>query len=531
VVQGPAGSGSGELQRQMGAVSLREAIAAALGRFLDALCDPQRRERTVILTLALYCVAWTVYALVAKASQDIHFDMGEMVAWSREIALGTPKHPPLPAWIAAAWFWVFPLDDWAYDLLAMATATVALWVAWRLSGYYLDDRKRVAGLAMLTLVPFFNFHALKYNANTAMMPWWALTTLFFLRSFETRGVGFAALAGVAAAGAMMSKYWSIVLLAALAIAALCDPRRRLYFRSAAPYVTAAVGAAALAPHVAWLVLHKFASFGYALDSHPATLGEALLSGVGYAAGSLAYAIVPILVFAAVVPSRAAVADSLWPADPHRRIVVMAFVVPLLLPALLAVASSEKVVSLWSIAGTSLLPVVLLSSALVPISRAAALRILGLAVVFPFLAILAAPVVAIAVHRHGVANFGDQYRLIAEAADKVWRDTTQRPLRLVGSYNNVLLGSAFYFPERPSTYEIVSPHITPWTDDARIARDGILMYCPQEIDICMKSLEAWAAKEPQARRVEITLARDFLGTAGQATRYTILAIPPRVPSGA
>src|SRR6202021_3991798 len=103
-------------------------------------------------------------------------------------------------------------------LLAMATATAALWAAWKASAPYLAAEKRAVGLALLSLVPFFSFHALKYNANSAMMPWWALTTWFFLRSFETRRSGIAALAGITAAGAMLVKYWSIVLLAALAIA-------------------------------------------------------------------------------------------------------------------------------------------------------------------------------------------------------------------------------------------------------------------------------------------------------------------------
>jgi len=45
-----------------------------------------------------------------QASQDFHFDMGEMVAWSREVTFGTPKHPPLPAWLVGAWFSISPSD-------------------------------------------------------------------------------------------------------------------------------------------------------------------------------------------------------------------------------------------------------------------------------------------------------------------------------------------------------------------------------------------------------------------------------------
>ena len=511
----------------------------ALGRrfeaLLDALTDPRRRNRAVVLLLAAYCAVWTIYAVMSRASQDLHFDMGEMIAWSREAGFGTPKHPPLPAWLVGAWFSVFPLQEWAYFLLGIATAAVALGVAWAASARYLDDRGRAAGLALLTFVPFFNFHAIKFNANSAMMPWWALTTWFFLRSFETRGIGFAALAGVAAAGAMMTKYWSIVLLAGLAIAALADRRRRSYFTSAAPYATIAVGAAALAPHAAWLYLHDFVPFRYALESHPATVAEALWSGFGYLVGALAYAAVPIAIVAvATRPSRAAVADMLWPRVPDRRLAVMIFALPLLLPVLLAAVASENVVSLWAIGGMTLLPVVLLSSPRIVLSRTAAVRIVGVAVGFPLLAVLVSPLVAVlgapAIttwwRPDEITHYGDQSRLMAAAADKVWRDTTDAPLRLIGSYNDTLYGTLFYFPERPSTYEIATPGLTPWTDAARIAREGILMFCPVAVNPCMTALEKWSAANPQARRVDVVIARQFFGLASPPTPYVILAIPPR-----
>jgi 4-amino-4-deoxy-L-arabinose transferase-like glycosyltransferase len=210
----------------MNSSPLTDRIGAVLGALLDALCDPKRRGRAVVILLAADCAIWTIYAVLAKASQDIHFDMGEMIAWSREVGFGTPKHPPLPAWVVGAWFAVFPLATWAYDLLAMATAAVSLWIAFAVSLRYLDGIKSATGLALLSLVPFFNFHSLKFNANSAMMPWWALTTWFFLRAFETRGVGFAVLAGVAAAGAMLVKYWSVVLLVALAISGAGSTLRR-----------------------------------------------------------------------------------------------------------------------------------------------------------------------------------------------------------------------------------------------------------------------------------------------------------------
>jgi hypothetical protein len=534
----------------MKAFSMRNRIEGELGRLLDALADPKRRGRTVVAVLAAYCAVWTVYAVIAKASQDFHFDMGEMVAWSREVTLGTPKHPPLPAWLVGAWFAVFPLAPWAYDLFAMAGAAAAVGIAFVVSIRYLDGVKSAVGLAFLTLVPFFNFHAFKFNANSAMMPWWALTTWFFLRSFEAavlpaaspvrdgaeaaagrpppgeHRLAWAALAGIAAAAAMLVKYWAVALLAAMVIAAVSDSRRRLYFTSAAPYVTVAAGVAALLPHLAWLWLHDFSNFAYMLESHPGTRLEAVVSGIGYVAGALGYGVVPIvLTTAAARGARGAVADVLWPQEPPRRLAVLVFFLPLVLPAVLAVAAGEKVVSLWACGGMTLLPVVLLSSPRIVVSRLAAVRILGIAVAFPLLAVVAAPVAAVVTHVNGLANYGDQYSLIAEAAGKFWHDATGAPLRLVGSQNNIMNGSVFYFPDRPSTFDFENPPLTPWADAARIGRDGALLYCPVADKLCMDAMDRRAAAAGESRRTEVDISRSFLGFAGPVTRYAIVAILP------
>ena len=46
-------------------------------RLLAALCEPSRRERTALLVLLGYLAVWTLYAVVAKSSQDVHYDMAE----------------------------------------------------------------------------------------------------------------------------------------------------------------------------------------------------------------------------------------------------------------------------------------------------------------------------------------------------------------------------------------------------------------------------------------------------------------------
>src|SRR5688572_11916812 len=486
-------------------------------RMLDALTDPARRERNVVWLLVAYCAAWSLYGALAKGSQDVHFDMGEMVAWSRDAGIGTPKHPPLSAWLVGAWFRIFPLTDQAYYLFAMVLTTFALWIAWRVSERYLDGEKRVAGLLLLTFIPFFNFHALKFNANTVLIPLWALVTWFFLRSFETRSAIWAALAGAAAAAAMMGKYWSIFLLAGLGIAALADPRRAQYFRSAAPWVTIAVGAILFAPHVAWLVAHDFAPFTYAVVAHQSTLGSSARSGLGFLAGVAGYMAAPLVISAAITrPSFAAIADTVWPRTPGRRFAWIAFVAPLVLPALAAVAFKVDIVSLWAMSAMTLLPVVLLSSPLVTVPRRAAVWLLAAAIVFPVLMVLASPFIAVWIHREGLPNYASHYRLLAEAVDKTWRETTNAPLRYLGSYTNIVNGVSFYLPGRVSTLDIVGPSATPWADEASVTRAGVALACPEQEAICMHFLNQRAG---DATRHAVTLSRSHWGVADRSEEHT------------
>jgi hypothetical protein len=510
----------------MTVIEMTRRVRNPFERLFAALVDPARCERTMLWLLAGYVVTWTAYGAIAKGSQDLHFDIGEMFAWSHQVTLSAPTHPPLGAWLVRLWFHVMPAQDWAFYLLAILTATVALWIAWRIAGRYLPPEKRVLGLALLSLLPFYNFHALKYNASSVLTPFWAATTWWFLLSFETRRASFAALAGLAAGAAMLGKYWSIFLLAGLGLAALTDPRRGVYFRSPAPWVTIAAGAVVLAPHLFWIATHGFTTVDFAFTSHATSLTHAAAGSLYFLFSVLGYIAAPIVLGAlATLPSVAAIKDTLAPAGPERRMLLVAFTAPLLLAALVAVAARADLDPLWSMSAMTLLPVVLLSSPLLKVNRTAAVNILALATVLPLLMLAASPVIALVIHRQGVTNYASQYRLIAQAVEQAWRARTDKPLRIVGGNRPVVDGSNFYFADPPATFVVTEPARTPWVDPARIEREGIAIVCPRIEVGCVRELNSYAAR--YAGKVEdVTLARKFFGTDDTPIDYRIAVIPPR-----
>jgi 4-amino-4-deoxy-L-arabinose transferase-like glycosyltransferase len=493
-----------------------------LVRFVDGLIEPLQQDRTALVLLGGYLLVWTLYGVIAKSSQDLHPDMTELIGWSRNLALGFPKHPPFAAMLVRGWFALFPLTDWAYYLLAMATATLALWVTWLVFTDYLEPSKRLVALALLTFVPFFNFHALKFNVNTVLMPLWAVTTFWFLHSYRFRSPGYAALAGVAGGLSMLCKYWSGFLLAGLAVAALSDFRRRDYFRSAAPWITIVVTVAVLSPHLGWLQKHQFSTFEYAMLVHGnKSFGEALESAFRYLTDSLAFVCVPIAIaLLAARPNKDALLDMVWPPDGDRRLAAVAFWSVLLLPIVPALIWGVAINGLWSMSAWTLLPVVLLSPSALQIPRARVTWIIGSALALPLIMLAAAPAVAFFVHERGLPPQMNQVEMLARRVTDAWHAVTPKRLPYVGGDAGLAHSVVTYSRDRPQALVDV-----PLLSGPEARERGMALVCIAEESDCVVLAERVAKANPAARKIETELSRVYFGISGETHHYVIFVLPP------
>jgi len=270
-------------------------------------------------------------------------------------------------------------------------------------------------------VPYFSFLGLRFDHNAVLGALWAATTLCFIRAFETRSPAWSAAAGAAAAAAMLGKYWSIILLAGLAMAALTDTRRARYFRSAAPWITVAVGALLLAPHCVWLVTHDFIPMTYAFAAHGAkTLGQTMTNAASYLAGGAAYAAVPVLLVLALTrPSGTALTDALLPRTPRAAVRCGCILGDADDPGHFRARLQIRSQSDMDHAGLILMPVILLSSPLLVVSRQAIDAIVAVAVALPPVMLAVAP--AMATRK---TNFSQSLRLMSSVSSASMPAATQ-----------------------------------------------------------------------------------------------------------
>ena len=205
---------------------------------------------------------------------------------------------------------------------------------------------------------------------------------------------------------------------------------------------------------------------------------------------------------------------------------MSFWAPLLVPVALALVAQFPLTSLWTMSAWSLLPVVLLSSPLTTIGQRDAANIVALAVIVPLVMIAAAPAVAYMVHRNGVTPGAAHASQIAKRVEAVWRETSDRPLRLFAGWEDFGYAVAFYLPGRPQVVNALDG-LPPTDLDARIARQGIAMVCPVYASGCVDLAMRRASRASIGRRIEAEITRRYFNVEGDPARYVIVTIAPRL----
>ncbi len=490
---------------------------------------PTRRS-AILRTMAFvgFFVSWAIYYAVTQSTQALHNNLTEAYVWGREFQLGYNQHPPFWAWIAGAWFLVFPRATWSFAVLSALNSAVGLWGSWRLIGRFAKGPKQVAAIALLLLTPLYTFQAFKYNANSIFISIWPWTIYFFLRSMEKRKRIDALMFGVAMGVALLSKYFALVLAATCLLAALQHPNRRRYFTSASPYLSIAVTAAILAPHVVWLVRSGAPPLRYL--NHVSHLG--LATALNNIQATFFGCVANFLVVAAIVVwSAGLAAGRIAPtiranfARPETRLLATLALAPLFLAILACLILQSELVAAMLVGTFSLLPLLLIEClGACDIERLSRVCVL-LAAALTASALIASPLAAVGMARWSTNAVNIEPRKeLAAAATEFWREKTALPLLYVagsGFYDDAL---AFYSEERPHSFGNFDYFRHPWVKPEDIERHGLLSLCVADDAQCQAATTRFAT--PETSQTEMTLAHSAFGRTAKSVTFIVTVIPPR-----
>lgn len=435
----------------------------------------------MLILIVCFVAVWTVYASTSRINLDRYGDMLENHAWGIAWQAGYFKHPPVFAWITAAWFSLFPRADWAYYLLSAVNAGLAVFASWRIALRFLDPWRAFLSAALFFFLPPITFLAIKYNANSALLPFWPLAVLFYLRYLANNRTSDAVLLSLIAAGAILVKYFSVALIAAICLHALIDREARPILLRAGTWVAALVFLAALSPHIAWLLQNDFRPVFYAASQGDGGVLTVLLS-IPRFLGAILLHVTPaaIVLLIAVLRNGSRLRIDTRQLRSLRktlagRELLWTTTAPLVVVLVLATVFSGRLSSVWALPMFFSAPILLLM--LVPPGR---LEIHKKAIPIAA-AIFSICIMALApfIKRSGITAVHDNtvpVQAIAGAIEMAWSSRTDARLAYVAGDKILADGISFYASARPYSMQRNSFVLTPWITLDDVKQKGLVVAC-------------------------------------------------------
>ena len=490
---------------------------------LGSLTEPDSLR--LLALLPVHAVVWTLAAWLARGNLDTQGDMIENYVWGIEWQAGYAKHPPLFAWITAAWFRWFPHVDIAYFGLSAFNAMIGLLGIVALACRFLPRRLAVvAGLAM-AVSPLYSNLAIKFNANAVLLSVWPWTAYFFVRFMQTGGWRSALALGALGAAAVLGKYFSVVLLVALVIASLARPAWRARWCRWPALLVIGAGIVVLLPHIRWLVDHRFMTFGYAEQRTGGTFMAALgrfgiytLAQIGYLLPSFGFIVLLVRArrrqaakWMALSYVRPSLCPDLW----------WLALGPLLVVGMVAIAASTQMASVWGMAEWfALAPLWLVvlhrQGLVVQVPRAARVSI-----VYWVLVLIGAAVAGYVGALRDTDDAAEPLAELARLAASAWQQHANGHIPIVSGAPHDAQSIAFYSGSATRYWDMAAPQTTPWLRSDDVRRDGALIVCPRGDFACIAAAEAFSEVQPLA----LDIRRRAWGRTLPARQYLIYLIRP------
>jgi 4-amino-4-deoxy-L-arabinose transferase-like glycosyltransferase len=220
-------------------------------------------ESWLALIIVAHIVAWTVLPYALRF--NLPLDAIEGSIWGQQLQWGYDKNPYLSGWLTGLATLLDNHAGWGTYFFSQLAVGICFWAVWRLGSKILPPAFALLGVMLLEGVQYYSLHAIDFNDNTLELALWSLTVLNFYNALHTQRYRDWLLTGVCAGFSMMTKYYTLMLLAPMLAFLLFEPQNRAALRNGAPYAGLLVFLIIIAPHVVWLFSHDFSTVHYALE--------------------------------------------------------------------------------------------------------------------------------------------------------------------------------------------------------------------------------------------------------------------------
>ncbi len=476
--------------------------------------------------LLLFTFAWTVHGMIAGAGGTLHFDVLEAYAWGKEFQLGYNQHGPFWAWIAGAWFLLFPVANWPFILPQAINSALGLWGAWRLIGLFAQGWTRHAATLLLLATPFYTVLAFKYNANTIFVSLWPWTLFYFVRSLDNMKPRDAALFGVFAAACILSKYYAAILLASCGLSLFFHPNGRKYVLSPLPWLAGAIFAVPVLPHLVWALTNGAPPVAYAMSLTGHSWAFAFESACRFILDS-ALNLAGVLAIVALAwwwsKRRAGDTEERLP-QARLRFLAVLVLAPLVLTIVAGLGFRLMILAIMVVGIFPLMPLFLLQFAPAVDCRRCFQLAGAVALVMTAGAIPAAPIERAAIGARNSKHAVEPLRELAAPATAIWHAETGVPLRYAGGNAHYANAISFYSEDHPSSFIGLSYRASRWVTPEKLKKYGLLIACAHDDAGCLSGAAGFLSGS--WKQFSVSVGRTMGASRAREVTFDIFVVPPQ-----
>lgn len=459
-----------------------------------------RAERWLYLFILVHLFFWTL--IPALVRYNLPLDSIEGTLWGHQLEWGYDKNPFLNGWLTALAIYLDGQSGWMVYLFSQLSVVICFWAVWRLAKNMMPSIYALFAVLILEGVQYYNFHAIDFNDNTLELSLWALTIYFFYQSLQKGTAWTWSLTGAFAGLGMMAKYYTVALLAMMALMLFSYEDYRKQLATKLPYIGFMVFLAVILPHTIWLFFHDFITVTYVFER-----GSSKPSWTNHFFFPLQFAWQQLQTFspAIILAALLLIGKSSGGMKPlfklstfNKRFLFFVGLGPFLITLFLSFALGTKLRAGWGMPLLSLWGIILIALLKPAITRRKIY--LFIAGIFTLMfVLLAGYIIALTDSKESSsANFPGKE--IAATLTSEWEKTFKRPLKYVAGSRWIGGNIGFYSSHHPSVFVEWDEKRAPWIDVKDLEKNGAIFVW--EISRRETLPQAIIARFPQLQKATI-----------------------------
>ncbi len=420
--------------------------------------------------ILLHLLAWTIAPILMRF--NLPMDAMEGATWGKQLEWGYDKNPFINAWITG---FAFQLGtDKAIYLFSQLSVVICFWATYQLIKKIVTPFYAIVSVLALEGLQYYNLHAIDLSDNTLELSTWSLTILFFYNALTQKRLRDWLLTGLFAGLAMMTKYYSVLLLISLSMILFLEFKKNDYKN---PYVYCGLllFLIIITPHLFWLAKYDFITIHYTLGRISAenTLWNHLFFP-GQFIFQQAEVILPMFLllltlFIGKKPFR--LSSTLTLTTFNQRFLFFAGGGPFLLTIFISFLTGIQLRAAWGMPLFSLWGIGILLFLQPHITFQKFYRFFIFIVLFLILNITGYCLALYQSAETSSANFPGKE--IAKTLTSIWHTRNQTTLSYVAGTRWIAGNIAYYSPDHPTVFIEWDKNKSPWINESHFKKSGAL----------------------------------------------------------